>query len=162
MEGLICMSVQITDRIMERLLPRLIELRERALQLEHAYDEELSVVEPSYRPSARNFLHYMAVRKHEIRELQRDLALVGLSSLGVPKPHVLASLNAVIGIPERLTGKQEVVFQEPPVDFRTGPLLLRDQTASLLGPLPQNRSVRIMVTMPGDAAEDPELLVELL
>jgi pyruvate kinase len=156
------MSVQITDRIMERLLPRLIELRERALKLEHTYAEELSVVEPSYRPSARNFLHYMAVRKHDIRELQRDLASVGLSSLGVLEPHVLASLNAVIGILERLTGKQEPVYPEPPVDFRTGPLLLRDQTASLLGPSPQSRSVRIMVTMPGEAVQDPELLVELL
>jgi pyruvate kinase len=156
------MAVQITDRIMERLLPRLIELRERALKLEHTYEEELGLVEPSYRPSARNFLHYMSVRKHDIRELQHDLASVGLSSLGVLEPHVLASLNAVIGILERLTGKEEVSYPEPPVDFRTGPLLLRDQTASLLGPQPQNRSVRIMVTMPGEAAEDPELLVELL
>jgi pyruvate kinase len=162
LKGQASMAVQITDRIMERLLPRLIELRERALKLEHGYAEELGMVEPSYRPSARNFLHYMAVRKHDIRELQRDLASVGLSSLGVLEPHVLASLNAVIGILERLTGRQEISCPEPPVDFRTGPLLLRDQTASLLGPPSQNRSVRIMVTMPSEAAEDEELLTELL
>ena len=33
-------------------------------------------------PSARNLVHYMALRRHDLRELQDQLAAVGLSSLG--------------------------------------------------------------------------------
>ncbi len=48
------------------------------------------------------------------------------------------------------------------MDFRTGPLLLRDHARTLLGPEPRNRSVRIMVTMPGEAASDARLVQDLL
>ena len=156
------MHPQITDRIMERLLPPLLELRDEALRLEKEYADEIKRIEPSYRASARNFIHYMSLRRHDIRELQRDLASVGLSSLGVMEPHVMASLNAVVGILQRLTGARKIRYPEAPVDFRTGPLLLKDQTDDLLGAGPQHRSVRIMVTMPCTAATDPELVEELL
>ncbi|MFW6180392.1 MAG: pyruvate kinase [Spirochaetota bacterium] len=156
------MHSQITDRIMERLLPPLISLRDEALRLEREYADQLARIEPSYRASARNFIHYMSLRRHDIRDLQRDLASVGLSSLGVMEPHVLASLNAVIGILQRLTGARKIRIPEPPVDFRTGPLLLKDQTVNLLGPGPTHRSVRIMVTMPCSAARDPKLAEDLL
>jgi pyruvate kinase len=48
------------------------------------------------------------------------------------------------------------------VDLRTGPLLLADHARALLGPPPQARATRIMVTMPGEAAHDPRLVLELL
>lgn len=51
---------------------------------------------------------------------------------------------------------------EPPVDFHTGPLLLRDHTRALLGPEPTDRLVRIMVTMPSEAASDARLVYDLL
>ena len=151
-----------TERVLQRLLPELLALRNSAMQQQEAFAEEIGNVEPAYRDSARNLLHYLSVRQHDIRDLQMDLASLGLSSLGVLEPNVLASLNAVIGILERLTGQQHGVAPEPPVDFRTGPLLLRDHARSLLGPEPRNRSVRIMVTMPSAAASDARLVQDLL
>jgi hypothetical protein len=50
----------------------------------------------------------------------------------------------------------------PPVDFRSGRLLLRDHARRLLGPAPRDRLVRIMVTMPSAAAEDVRLIEDLL
>jgi pyruvate kinase len=151
-----------TDRMLQRLLPELLSLRNSAMKQEEAFAEEIRKVEPAYRDSARNLLHYLSVRQHDIRDLQMDLASLGLSSLGVLEPHVLASLNAVIDILDRLTGQQHGLAVEPPVDFRTGPLLLRDHARSLLGPEPRNRSVRIMVTMPSEAASDARLVQDLL
>jgi hypothetical protein len=55
----------------------------------------------------------------------------------------------------RLTGQPAEVSLEPPVDFHTGPRLLRDHARALLGPEPAGRHVRIMVTMPSDAATNP-------
>ncbi|MCP5424543.1 MAG: pyruvate kinase [Gammaproteobacteria bacterium] len=156
------MTLHATHRMLERLIPPLLSLREGALQLENSLAAELDEVEPAYRNSARNLLHYLSVRQHDVRNLQRDLASLGLSSLGVLEAHTLYTLNAVLSLLEQLTGKPGNPIPEPPVDFRTGPLLLRDHTRALLGPDPVNRSVRIMVTMPSEAARDPQLIQNLL
>lgn len=152
----------VNDRVIQRLLPALRVLREQALALERNYAAEVEAVEPGYRPSARNLLHYLSLRQHDIRPLQEDLAALGLSSLGVSEPHALASLNSVIGVLERLAGESPTEAASPPVDFRSGPLLLRDHARALLGPEPLRRAVRIMVTMPSEAASDGGLVHDLL
>ena len=149
-------------RVFERVIPSLMMLRDDALRLEQSFTEELAQIEPVYRASARNLLHYLGVRRHDIRNLQRDLASLGLSSLGVLEAHVLTSLNAVLGVLAQLTQRDLGSTPDAPVDFRTGPLLLRDHTRTLLGPEPSNRQVRIMVTMPSEAATDPQLVRDLL
>ncbi len=151
-----------TDRLLERVLASTRDLRDRALRFEHARSAELAQVEPHFRESARNLLHYLSVRQQDIRSIQRDLHSLGLSSLGVIESHTLSSLNAVIGILEQLARKDMTPAPLPPVDFRTGPLLLRDHARLLLGPTRRLRSVRIMVTMPSEAASDEQLLVDLL
>lgn len=156
------MTMKPTARQLERIEAQLVSLRGGAVALEEAYRQELGQIEPSHRASAANLLHYLSIRQHDIRPLQQDLSSLGLSSLGVLEPHALASLNAVIGIIEQLTGKTFGDTPEPPVDIRTGPLLLRDHTRALLGPEPNGRFVRIMVTMPSEAATDAKLVQDLL
>ena len=147
---------------LERLEAQLATLRDCALKLEESYLQELARIDPGHRASAQNLLHYLSIRQHDIRALQEELSALGLSSLGVLEPHALASLNAVIGILEQLTGTASGEPPEAPVDFQTGPQRLRDHTRSLLGPDPRGRFVRIMVTMPSEAATDPKLVQDLL
>ena len=104
----------------------------------------------------------LSVRQQDIRSLQQDLHSIGLSSLGVLEAQVLATLNAVIGNLEALAGARPSDAPPPPVDFQTGPLLLRDHTRRLLGPMPRHRSVRVMVTMPSEAASNAGLIEALL
>ena len=94
------------NRLLERTLAATRDLRDRALKFEAEHVRELEAVEPRFHESARNLLHYLSVRQQDIRPLQRDLHSLGLSSLGVLEPHVLASLNAVIANLERLAGKE--------------------------------------------------------
>jgi len=119
------------DRLLERALTATRELRERALKLETEHAVELDAVEQRYRESARNLVHYLSIRQRDIRALQQDLHSLGLSSLGVLESHVLASLNAVIGNLERLAEVRESAAPAPPVDFRTGHLLLHDHARQL-------------------------------
>ena len=156
------MSLQRDARLFERLIPSLQRVREDGLRLEQDFASELAQIEPVYRPSARNLLHYLGLRRHDIRDLQRDLHALGLSSLGILEAHTMASLNAVLEVLGQLTGRTLEATVEPPVDFRTGPLLLRDHTRALLGPEPAGRHVRIMVTMPSEAATNPGLVRKLL
>ena len=62
---------------------------------------------PSERqPSAENLLHYLALRSHDLRPLQDQLARLGLSSLGRAEAHVMASIDAVLHNLYRLSGEQ--------------------------------------------------------
>jgi pyruvate kinase len=137
-------------------------LRDGALEFEAVHADDLARILPTYRSSARNLLHYLSVRQNDIRQLQLDLQSLGLSSLGVSEGHVLASINAVIGNLEVLAGDVPQVPPQPPADFMTGSLYLRDHTRRLFGPAPASRPTRIMVTMPSEAAGNPALVEALL
>ena len=55
--------------------------------------------------SARNFLHYLAFRRVDLRSSQELLARMGLSSLGHAESHVLENLDAVLGHLYRMAGR---------------------------------------------------------
>jgi len=150
------------DRLIGRSLKTLALLRASAVEFEAAHTEALASVAPRYRNSARNLLHYLSLRQRDIRPLQQDLHSLGLSSIGVAESHVLATLNAVVTCLEALAGQPASEGPAPPADFQTGPLLLRDHARRLFGAMPAARSVRIMVTMPSEAAHDPRLIESLL
>ena len=117
-----------------------------------------------HRASAGNLMHYLALRRHDIRQLQSQLAALGLSSLGRTEAHVISALHAVINVLNRLARSDGTCL--PPSDvapgFGEGTALLGGHTEALLGPTPAGRNVRIMVTMPPEAARDYRLVRELL
>jgi len=60
-----------------KLIGLVKELHSRALQLEQTYQPHLNLVIPEYQPSARNLLHYLAIRQSDVRSLQNELAALG-------------------------------------------------------------------------------------
>jgi pyruvate kinase len=141
-------------------------LKDEARKLEREFAEELKKVSPIYYRSACNLLHYLALRRHDIRELQYDLSKLGLSSLGRLEAHVLASLNATLLALYVFKGEstlaRQLIEQQPMLDYDLGKALLREQTVAILGTSPPERSVRVMVTMPSEAAENPNITRLLL
>ena len=101
---------------------------------------------------------------HDVRELQDHLIRLGLSSLGRMEAHVMASLQAVIEALSTLANRPVPadVLRTPPVTFDTGDALLVEHANAILGTAPAERETRIMVTMPGDAADDPPLIRDLV
>lgn len=152
----------VTDALTNRLLPMLYRIREDAIAAEQTHAVALGLLEEPQRSSARNLVHYLAVRQHDIRDLQFDLMSIGLSSLGICESHTLASLNRVIAILEELKDRPRSERPPEPADLNSGPLMLRDNAAALLGPDSGERAVRIMVTMPSEAATDSQLIEDLL
>lgn len=144
------------------LLKQVSALRDEGLQLERELSATLEGIHPALRPSARNLLHYLALRRHDIRPLQRELAMLGLSSFGLLESHVHASLNAVTARLEEMSAHSQGRPPEPPVDFLSGPQRLHDHARQLLGEARDGREVRIMVTLPSTAATDPDLIPALL
>ena len=140
------------------------ELRRAALAAEHEFAKELDATAPPMRESAYNLVHYLAVRRHDVRELQDELARLGLSSLGRMEAHVMASLQAVLEVLCVLRNQPvpPEIAALPPIVFDTGDALLAEHANSILGPALAGRQTRIMVTMPGEAADQPALIHDLV
>jgi pyruvate kinase len=150
--------------LLAQLLGELSKVWETLLSLEQEFQHHLDDTHVEYRRSARNLVHYMALRRHDIRRLQEQLAALGLSSLGRTESHVAAGIEAVLKILHLLS---QHVWQPPSghvpgVAFTEGTSLLRRHTEAVLGPQPAKRGVRIMVTMPSEAAHDYRLVRALL
>lgn len=116
------------------------------------------------RQSARNLVHYMAMRDRDLRPLQMQLAALGLSSLGRAESQALPAVEAVRAVVNRLKlrGSDCDDGQVPTISSGGGRALLEANTRALLGPAPAGRDVRIMVTMPTEAAHDYSVVRDLL
>jgi len=149
--------------VCQTLIRQLWALRAAMLQNEQRYAEAIAQVGPHQRDSARNLVHFLALRTTDLRDLQARLAWLGLSSLGRSESHVLANVDKVLGILHRLTGQPwQDHSPEEPVGSVSGPALLHQHTLGLLGPVARDRNVRIMVTLPSEAAGDFALVRSLV
>lgn len=147
-----------------RSLLRSVErLRDQLLKAEKMVAQRLAAIPAHRRPSARNLIHYLALRHHDLRRLQTELTLAGLSSLGRCEAQVLASVERLLAALRAMNGQpSDAVLADVPVDHRSGPRALAKQADLVFGPSPAMRAARIMVTLPGEAANDPELIARLL
>jgi pyruvate kinase len=149
---------------LETLIRQLHALRAEMLELEATGQPVLGEVDEAHRSSAANLLHYLALRRHDIREMQAQLAGLGLSSLGRTEPHVIAALHAVLKALNHLSGSEDGEMPAEGSGERVGDgqNLLKRNTEALLGPAPTGRTVRIMVTVPREAATNFDLVRDLV
>ena len=147
----------------EALIRDLWALRESMLRNEVRLASWLRQADATHTASATNLAHYLALRRHDLRSLQEQLARMGLSSLGRAETHVLANLDKVLGILHRLTGRPwTALSHDEPTGSQSGPARLDRHAQALFGAVPRERSVRIMVTLPSDAAHDDDLVNDLV
>jgi pyruvate kinase len=142
------------------LIAALDYLRSEAMAHVSRHVGELERTASQHRRSAENLLHYLAIRQHDLRELQSNLAGLGLSSLGRSEASVLATLNACATALRALNGDdpRSSAPTNAPIELLDGQELLRSNTKALLGRLPPGRKQRIMVTAPSTAATDRDLV----
>jgi pyruvate kinase len=151
------------DHDQAALIERLAAIREQLLEVADGWRPWVAEHDADRDASARNLLQYLALRGHDLRELQDPLVELGLSSLGGSEGHVQASVDAVLDTLEALAHRRrEASSTRPPMDFARSREVLAARTAGLLGPVPRQRPTRIMVTMPTEAAHDPALVREML
>jgi pyruvate kinase len=146
---------------LDDLIKRLAEIRAALSESESTFETRIELAHPTYQKSARNLAHYIALRHRDMRPLQAELARLGLSSLGRSEAHVMATLDVVLAAALGLAGRSWHRLPRT-LDFQEGNELLRRHAQTLLGPSPANRAVRIMVTMPTEAASDYHLVRDLV
>jgi pyruvate kinase len=144
------------------LIGDLGEIRSEVDRIEHSFEREIRQIHERHIASAKNFLHYLALRQRDLRPLQEKLARFGLSSLGRSESHVLANLDAVLRVLNQLARGGSALPAAKDSDFTVGRSALESNTRALFGPKPAGRNVRIMVTMPSEAATDYPLVRDLV
>lgn len=131
-------------------------------KFEERYQDQIDKVHPNYRLSAKNLIHYLALRSCNVDQLQKKLRDLGFSNtmnseLGVY--HVL--LNGRTIVRSLLYGespKKEELF----LSQYDGKMLLRKHSIDLFGLKRNNRNSSILVTQPSIAAENKEFVRSLL
>src|SRR5262245_24983400 len=99
----------LNSSVLQKLADEIHSLSTEMGELESKLLAESREFHPEYHHSARNLAHYLALRRRDIRELQSQLALVGLSSLGRTESHVLSSLDQVYRVLNRLLGEDKTL-----------------------------------------------------
>jgi pyruvate kinase len=155
------------ESTLEKAGTELNRIRSGILAVERRFASRYRDVPEAQRASATNLLHYLALRHEDLRPLQAELMALGLSSLGRAEAGVLASVQTVLDVVRRLARgidrpTSEVAQPVPPVGLAEGRAILDAHARALLGAPPAARDVRIMVTMPSEAADDYGLVRDLL
>lgn len=113
------------------------------------------------RAGLENLCHYLSLRHHDLRPLQRKLMRRGLSSLGRLESRVLPTIDAVLAALAAMRGVDPQFASPSEGEFFRGENLLAQATDELFGPPRANRRGRIMVTLPSEAASRPDFILDL-
>ncbi|MFN2381744.1 MAG: pyruvate kinase, partial [Guyparkeria sp.] len=145
----------------ESLLREVTALRGRVLERATRWLDEEVGDSSQAGPGSWNLACYLALRADDLRDLQPVLAAHGLSSLGRSESRVLATLDAIIDLLRRACGMPPATTAEARTEFLAGEQALACNTARLFGGESAS-GVRIMVTLPTEAADNLDLVVGLL
>lgn len=162
-----------TDVPLRALARALVHLERRLVALEKKMRPSLRRVSSDRRPSARNLVHYIALRQHDLRDLQSQLAQRGLSSLGRSESCVMGSLLevsaraheslALAGVPAARRQLSRLEKERAAsLSWETANAFLHQHTRDVLGPKPDGRHITIMVTAPAANEADSAWMVKLL
>ena len=149
------------DKI-NRLTLKIESLITELRRVESYHQDRIKNVHPAYQQSARNLIHYTALRSFDITNLQRDLGNLGLSRIARAEAHVLASLQNCRFILKTLIKENLPEKKSDSITLKKARKLIRSHSKNLLGYRSKGRRVRIMVTLPRDAAYNYSMVRDLL
>lgn len=136
------------------------EVNADALELLERWERQIR--REGFRERALNLAHYIVLRRRDLRPLQDELMVLGLSSLGRLEGRVMANLDAVIAALAAIVADPCAEPFPSPAEVFHGRDLTAANALRALGPCLPPRTVRLMVTLPVEAADDPALAAELL
>jgi pyruvate kinase len=144
------------------LLETIRELKALALKSELQHKKSLEKVHPAFRDSARNLLHYLAIRTVDLRVVQDWLSSLAISSLTHSEGYTYHNLERIESLLEALTGQKDFQYPGKDAGLRQSRRLLHQHANALFGKTEFPGQTRLMVTLPTEAAEDPYLVRTLV
>ncbi|MBX2873175.1 MAG: hypothetical protein KTR30_13775 [Saprospiraceae bacterium] len=147
---------------LKEMIQQINDIIKEAKAAETAAADLLENIHPSYKTSAKNLIHYQVFRRHDLTKLQKRLGNMGLSRLAKAQSHVMASLKTNRALLKSMLTGSHVKKAVGELSFKKGDKLLKENAAQLLGYKTAGRRTRIMVTMPSEAAENYQMVHDML
>jgi pyruvate kinase len=141
------------DRQPGALRERLERLRAAVAAAADDAADRLTDLPDERQDAARNLLHYLALRQHDLEELDRSLHAFGLTGLAGLEAAVLPHIDAMLGTLRALDGESTEAALEP-ARLHPAQNQLSRNTDRLFGPRPEHRATRFMVTLPPQTASE--------
>jgi pyruvate kinase len=144
------------------LIKKTGEIKELALATEQAHKDLVSDTHPGHKESARNLLHYLAVRTFDLNELQSDLSDMAISSISHSESHIFDNLQKVSYLLGALAGnkKAEDIYAAP--DAHAGAKILNHNSRALFGKVSFNGQTKVMATLPTEAGDEYDMVCNLI
>jgi len=147
----------------DSLLAQIETLETAALNLEHNNKELLKHIHPDHLPSARNLLHYLAIRAKDLTLLQEELSELAISSNSHSESYALNNLGKIRYLLCALSGKAPEAGQPyTAIDCNDSNRFMKHNAAELFGKVAFEGQSKIMVTLPAEAAEDYEMAHDMV
>ncbi len=150
-----------------------MKLRKLEKELEKVYDTLLennplektviNDVDDRYRSSAANLYRYLVLRSIDIRKIQGRLSELGISSLGSGAGYVYSNVSNALKLVKLLSDEPwERDGNVEPIGYAGSQKLLQAHVNALFSSDKEVHDTEIMVTMPDEAADNLELLKNLM
>ena len=149
----------------KNLIGKLEQVRSFIIEQEKSFPTSFfDQIHPTNEKSARNLINYLAMRSFDLRPVQEELTTLGLSSLSHAERFTRVNIDNILHILYKISGEESSgIYPETPLtlNYPAGRKLLNKNTEAIFGPSRRSGS-RIMVTMPLEAAQDPQLVEKLV
>jgi pyruvate kinase len=150
------MKIRALEKEIRKIFNRIIERKEDA-------EAVAMKVHKSYRLSAKNLYRYLILRSFDLRKVHDNLSDLGTSSLRTAEGYVFSNLYNVIKLLRLLQGKSWSNDHDIElIGYQKSKKLLRKHANQLFNERRKRHFTEIMVTLPTEAAEDKDLIRNLI
>ncbi|HPH92495.1 MAG TPA: pyruvate kinase [Ferruginibacter sp.] len=137
---------------------QLLELEKKMLLAGKTKELQFKNIHPSQLNAAKNLVHYLVLRNEDIRDLQNNLHIHGLSSLASSESHIHSQLQSIL---QRL-GKQYTAAELDNCTWQYNQQQLAEKNKLLFGEKKDTGIPFIMVTFDASFADNYALIKNLL
>ena len=131
-------------------------------EFELKYKAQLDNVHPNYTQSAKNLIHYLALRSFDITNLQEKLDEIGLPISPESKNSILHRMLNFKTIINSLLNIDLPVNEETHLTNKEAKKIQDRNSQVIFGTIKNNRKTAIMITQPTEAATDKKFVESLL
>ncbi|MEM8926661.1 MAG: pyruvate kinase [Bacteroidota bacterium] len=154
--------MKIKEDVIHRIIGKLDAILAKMNEDEIHHAETMEDIDSYYKKSAQNLLNYVSFRSFDVREIQKHLKNLGLTRFVNAEGHIKASVLTIRHLLGLAVSHNEQAVLKKQWSIKKGRKLLNRNTKDLLGKGSTNRRVRIMVTQPREAANNYEMVREMV
>lgn len=144
------------------VLGELTALRQALLDHADPFTAQLAKTHPNHRHGARNLIHDLALRSMNLAHLDGQLRTLGLASVYGDAQHVLAHTEQLLHIAHRLTQPLATAADTCAPAATVASVPAGEHATLWLGKPPASHAVRMVVTLPAQAALDSDCAQHLV